>query len=467
MKKIFIIILFLISCSFINVNATNATEYIDVRNLPETTGSYLSIINQETGSIGKVSFAKRMLTKNGQTVPYFYLTMTYNGNVYYSKTNLPHADKLGDSFEGYYYTERDGLGNVNRFLYYGLPNDQYEYQPLLNDNAFLDYDIQPHAGKVFWNVTTGDTYTQDIITVYGRHRKGFAETGLGDTEEMYFLDFVLSIPTDSVISAFVNYQYRNVYWFNNKGKWWPETFVYHIKDRLWGFDKAGRPITVSDSTRVEESMGKYMLSRNRYLASKNGQTLQEFLDANATGQPMITFYSNPSNPTTEDLQIKAKFISDLNSQLQREFQIAQSSNNWQGINGIRNEALKRYIRDGQFTAYDVFNGTDGKIYSIPLRKVRDYPFAHDIDFKDFTFTDLIYEINGQYYHASESQILTIVPDRTSPQNPFENFLDWWDNIKEKAGQFFKTIITIIIIVLVVYAGIKILSFINVSKKSRK
>lgn len=435
MKNKLIIIIMILMCFLgIKIDAQEI-NYTDIRDLPETSGSYTTQLMNDPGEVAPVEFEKRILNKSdGTTVNYYYLTIYHeNGTVYYSKTNLP-VEETAVNFNGYYYTEKDDTGRINRFLYYNIKPEKYTDSYLVNEVSMIDYDTQVNPfGRVIWNITTGTYNVIDQITIFGAYRSAWISN-----KKAYFLDFVLSIPTDTVRMVHLNYNYRNIYWFGNRGKWYNETFVYRDTDYLKGFDSEGKPITTTDEYVVNELREKYAWAeKNGYITAFGDETTyNDFVKL----QPMIDIKSDPQAGGLEAynaVQFQTDFINRLNNQARQEYEYAVDDPNWRGIEHM-NEAVKRWFLYGNFNFNDVFSSSsDGKIYTLPLQAVRDYLFATGKEFRDMNFIDVVYEKDGKLYHVSESQILNVIPGYISAPPLTNRINDWLEKLFDNFASFWK------------------------------
>ncbi len=439
-KKILLTLLFSLIIVFswkISVNAETA-EFIDIRELPETTGSYTTQALEQAGEVAKVDFERRYLRRrDGSLVPYFYLDIHHeDGNIYRSKTNLPVTD-TADTFTGYYYTEKSG-GVVNRFLYYDIKPQNYEPTVLLKDTTMFDYDTQiTPFGRVVWNVTTGAYNVVDQMSVYGIIEK---RTITGTYDQAYFLDFVLSVPSDSVKMIHLNYSYQNVYWFGIRYGWHDDAFIYSAKDYLGGFEHSGRPIAVHEN-KIAQLKQKYKNKEYINAAAK----ISEYCPEDGTindyyfRQPMISIKNNPEDVGLDSnlnfKNYKTQFVTKLNEQLHAELQMYEADPQFRRADA--NPVLQGYIQNGAYRLNDIFlaDGSNDNIYSLPLRTTIDRLTAIGVEFRNINVIDIVYEKDGQLYHASEQQILSIIPDYYEDPGVAGNLEKFWNDLKQKLSDF--------------------------------
>lgn len=72
---------------------------------------------------------------------------------------------------------------------------------------------------------------------------------------------------------------------------------------------------------------------------------------------------------------------------------------------------------------------------MPLRTTIDRLTAIGVEFRNINVIDIVYEKDGQLYHASEQQILSIIPDYYEDPGVAGNLEKFWNDLKQKLSDF--------------------------------
>lgn len=172
-----------------------------------------------------------------------------------------------------------------------------------------------------------------------------------------FLDFVLSVPSDSVKMIHLNYSYQNVYWFGIRYGWHDDAFIYSAKDYLGGFEHSGRPIAVHEN-KIAQLKQKYKNKEYINAAAK----ISEYCPEDGTindyyfRQPMISIKNNPEDVGLDSnlnfKNYKTQFVTKLNEQLHAELQMYEADPQFRRADA--NPVLQGYIQNGAYRLNDIF-----------------------------------------------------------------------------------------------------------------
>lgn len=372
MKKIIIFIVSIFSTLFLLGN-TNITLISSFDQLPKTQSTMsTNLANYDDNLINGVG-AVKLTHLDGKD---YSVEVDYGGITYkLGRSQAPATEGRNKEIYGYYWT--DFIDNQEQqfimFFEDGKVSDLTHLQALFDED-----EIKPFQVVTVWNLTTGEFYANKRLIVYG---------AIVEISGIYYLDVVMPLKSDDLISITVNYSYMKKYIFGITGKLHEnitytavrgDTYLQEVHSPAWTW---------------------YVLSP--WLIKLN-DAVGTALKGEQLTQQKITkqIYSIPE---------KDDFVNRFNEQIREEIQ-------------FRKDKGEEPPEFGETTVAEVFNtGNDGGVYRVYLDQIGDW-FQTGIDFHRMVITDIAYLYQGKIYQVNYHYIDSRVPDYIDKRDPVSNFL---------------------------------------------
>lgn len=167
--------------------------FYQLTQLPETVGRFNVADESTVGNIAEATFTRNVETGN-YDAEFLYKEHKWIVNDIVLKADTP----LKNKFTGFYWTDKHPeTDEVTRFIAYQTEGKVSRYEHLIEN--YKDKNIEPFMAWTLWNLNDGTTQTDMKMDVYS---KVHLENGI------YYVDTVLGVPNDDILTAVIEFDYR-------------------------------------------------------------------------------------------------------------------------------------------------------------------------------------------------------------------------------------------------------------------
>lgn len=381
MKRLLLIFTLLFGSLFLIGATPNEVLIAEFSELPTTTSTMnTNIRNYEEDLTHGVGAVKLTFIEDKD----YKLEIEYDGTTYIrNRVTVPATESRNHIIYGYYWTEEIDLVE-NKFIMIfedGIASSMTHLQDLYDEA-----DLQPFQIVTIWNLTTGEFYANKKLIVYG---------AIFENGGHYYLDVVIPVKSEDLISISVNYRYMRKYILGFTGKPVEQTYTIVKGD------------TFQEYTHLP-TWTTYLLNPlfKRFVEKVVDLCRGEELTEDKISRQVYT------------IQQKDDFVTRFNTQIAEEIEYRRENN----------------LPAPQFnrtSVEEVFNtGNDGGVYRVYLQEI-EYWFQTGVQIRNMVITDIAYQFNGRIYQVNYHYIDSRIPDYNSPTDPFgDGIRDFIDKIKD-------------------------------------